>query len=200
MRSETVAIESISPDPANLRKHGTRNLQAIMTSLVKYGQQRPIVATHDRIVRRGNGVYLGAKELGWTHLNVVWSDLAGVEATAYAIASNRTAELAKWNKPVLVASLQTLKDAGFDLEATGFTEGELTAMQDLAPPSGAVRGDSAPAGTGQPLKFNMIFDTVEQQARWFAFIAFLNRHEGLGGGTLPARLDVYLQNGGYAGS
>ena len=201
MRSETVAIESISADPANVRKHGTRNLRAIMTSLVKYGQQRPIVATHDRVVRRGNGVYLGARELGWTHLNVVWSDLAGVEATAYAIASNRTAELARWNKPVLVANLLKLVNAGYDLEATGFTAGELAALQEIAPPADgtAAAAVAATADKPQPLKFNMIFDSVEQQTRWFAFVAYLNRREGLGGDSLATRLDNYLTGGGYAG-
>ena len=42
MKSEAVKIDSISEDPANLRRHGERNLETIKASLKRFGQQKPI--------------------------------------------------------------------------------------------------------------------------------------------------------------
>jgi hypothetical protein len=54
--------------------------------------------------------------LGWTKINIVRTDLAGVEATAFAIADNRTAELAQWDPEALSALLAEpgIGDLSFD--------------------------------------------------------------------------------------
>ncbi len=53
MTIETGPIDSVSPDPANARKHGQRNLDAIVGSLRRFGQQKPIVVDSHR--RRSGG-------------------------------------------------------------------------------------------------------------------------------------------------
>jgi hypothetical protein len=53
-----------------------------------------VVQRQGMIVRAGNGRVLAARELGWTHLACVVVDESEVEATAFAIADNRSAELA----------------------------------------------------------------------------------------------------------
>jgi ParB-like chromosome segregation protein Spo0J len=118
MTVETVAIESVSPDPANARKHGPRNLEAIVASLRRFGQQKPIVVDSKGVVRAGNGQLEAAKMLGWSHIRVVKSDLPATELTAFAIADNRTAELAEWDDDVLARTLADpeIGDVGFDGE------------------------------------------------------------------------------------
>lgn len=109
-------------DPANVRKHGEKNLEAIKASLTRFGQQKPIVIDSSGVVRAGNGTLAAAKALGWAEIDCVVSDLSGAEASAYAIADNRTAELAEWDEAVLTATLQSLEaedpslllDAGYD--------------------------------------------------------------------------------------
>ena len=44
LRVEQVPIDSLHLDPANVRSHGPRNLEAIQASLARFGQQKPIVA------------------------------------------------------------------------------------------------------------------------------------------------------------
>jgi ParB-like chromosome segregation protein Spo0J len=195
---ETVAIELLSPDPANLRLHPNRNINAIAASLVRFGQQHPVVVDRDGVIRAGNGTYLAAKELDWRHLNVVWSDLAGSEATAYAIADNRSAELAEWDTQALGSTLRALQAEDLDLKYTGFTDDELDALAPL-PPAG---GPSGALGEGerekpQALRFALIFDSTAQQTRWFYFINRLSTWDALGGETLAQRLDNYLVNGGF---
>ena len=110
MKVESVAIATLSQDPANARKHDDKNLEAIKASLRRFGQQKPIVVDSSNVVRAGNGTLAAATALGWDSINVVQTDLQGSEATAYAIADNRTAELADWDESVLAASLSSLAD------------------------------------------------------------------------------------------
>ena len=62
-------------------------------------------------------------------IDIVRSHLTGAEATAYAIADNRTAELAEWDEESLAQQLAALQIEDEELlAATGFDENELEAM------------------------------------------------------------------------
>ena len=136
MNIETIAVAELSLDPSNVRKHSRRNLDAIKASLRKFGQQKPIVVDAKGIVLAGNGTLTAAKELGWTEIQATRTELAGVEATAFAIADNRTAELAEWDDN-LDDVLKSLLGAGQDLEDLGFSESELAKISsDLVGDSG----------------------------------------------------------------
>jgi ParB-like chromosome segregation protein Spo0J len=128
MRIEMIPIADLSPDPANARKHGPKNLEAIKSSLRRFGQQKPIVVDSNGIVRAGNGTLEAAKSLGWTDISIVRSELANSEMTAFAIADNRTSELAEWDQDVLAAELGGLSEEGFDLGELGFDEKDMKFM------------------------------------------------------------------------
>lgn len=126
---EKVAIESLVSDPANVRKHGERNIQTIVASLHRFGQQKPIVIDKRNIVRAGNGTLEAARSLGWTHLDCVRTSLEGGEAVAYSIADNRTAELAEWDDDLLAAQLNGLLTEDEELlKAAGFDDEELSKL------------------------------------------------------------------------
>jgi hypothetical protein len=107
---ETVALEELLADPSNVRLHSERNIEAIMASLVRFGQQKPIVVRLDGVVVAGNGTLEAARRMDWESIEVRWTDLEGAEAVAYSIADNRTAELAEWDEPALKAALGSLPD------------------------------------------------------------------------------------------
>jgi ParB-like chromosome segregation protein Spo0J len=115
MQVERIEITALCADPANVRVHPRRNIEAIKASLTRFGQQKPIVVDARNVVRAGNGTLLAARELEWTHLDVVRTPLEAVEATAFGIADNRTAELAEWDEPGLSQLLDQpgLGDVGF---------------------------------------------------------------------------------------
>jgi len=121
-------VVDLSHDPANARKHPERNLDTIVASLRRFGQQKPIVIDRNNIVRAGNGTLEAAKRLGWEKIDCVRTELNGADATAYAIADNRTAELAEWDDEVLAATLNGLALEEGLLEAAGYDEEELAAM------------------------------------------------------------------------
>ena len=93
-----VSLDTLKLDPANARAHGERNLEAIVASLQRFGQAEPLVvhAPTGRVIA-GNGRLVAMRQLGWEQADVVELDLDELQATALAIALNRTAELAEWD-------------------------------------------------------------------------------------------------------
>lgn len=122
MKVEKVKIDSLSVDPENARKHSKRNIEAIAGSLDKFGQRRPLVVW-DNIIIAGNGTVEAAKSLGWKDIEItrVPTEWTSDQARAYALADNRTAELADWDPEMLANQLIDLDSMGFDMTELGFT-------------------------------------------------------------------------------
>ena len=115
-------ISTLQLDPNNARKHSKKNLDAIAASLTKFGQQKPIVITTDGIILAGNGTVEAAKQLGWDTIQTVTApkEWDAETAKAYALADNRTAELAEWDDSILAHQLVELDTAGWDIGDLGF--------------------------------------------------------------------------------
>lgn len=129
LRPLAVPIAGLSPDPANARTHDDRNIAAIASSLRQFGQRKPIVVqSHGMIVRAGNGTLAAALSLGWTHIAAVICDDSATAATAFAIADNRTAELAAWDEVTLARLLDGLRSDGADLSDLGWSDDELSSL------------------------------------------------------------------------
>ena len=129
MQIQTMRIDELSADPANVRKHDERNIETIMGSNRRFGQQKPIVVDKSGVVRAGNGQLEAARRLGWETIEVHVSELQGSEMVAYAIADNRTAELAEWDDEILAAELNRLMSDDESLvDAAGFSESDLEAL------------------------------------------------------------------------
>lgn len=109
LRSFAIPISDLFLDTKNARKHGRANLAAIAESLSRFKQRIPIVVQKQgMIVRAGNGRVMAAKKLGWTHMAALVVDESEVEAVAYALADNRTAELASWDDVNLNEALRLI--------------------------------------------------------------------------------------------
>jgi hypothetical protein len=102
-------VADLTPDPENVRQHDRRNIQAIINSLRRFGQQKPIVIDRNNVVVAGNGTLQAAKELGWSTIMAIRTELEGNAAKAFAIADNRTAELADWDGPALWEAMKALQ-------------------------------------------------------------------------------------------
>lgn len=169
MKVERVGIETLTEDSANTRRHSDENLQAIRRSLVRFGQVEPLVVqVGTGLVIGGNGRLAAMHDLGWEKVDVVFVEKDDDEARALAIALNRTAELADWNRDVLIEALR-----GFDTE-TALDAGwspEIVA-QLLAQSPVSLEGDggmaAALAGLGEGgsgyrlMTFNLTDDQYEE--------------------------------------
>ena len=142
MRQYSVA--ELCSDPANARRHGERNMEAITASLRRFGQQKPIVVDRTGVVVAGNGTLEAARKLGWLSILGVETALQGTDRTAYAIADNRTGELAEWDDEILAAQLKALQEEDIDLDSLGFSDEDLARLMDEARP-GLTDPDDVPA-------------------------------------------------------
>lgn len=150
MAVEDIPVTDLHNDPANVRKHGEQNLAAIKASLARFGQQKPIVVNADGVVIAGNGTLMAARALGWRTIKAVRTNLAGADATAFAIADNRTAELAEWDEAALHQQLAAIAiDDEELLAATGFDEKELAKLAAAAAPE--VTEDEVPETPADPI-------------------------------------------------
>jgi len=116
LRPLAVSIDRLKPDPKNARIHDQANLRAITASLREFGQLKPVVANRKtRIIEAGNAAFQAAKQLGWSQLAVVWVKHNAAAGRGFAIADNRTAELAGWDDALLAELLADIKNDTRDL-------------------------------------------------------------------------------------
>ena len=141
MKLEQLKISELKLDPSNARTHDNANLEAIAGSLTQFGQRKPIVISQDNTVVAGNGTLTAAKSLGWEEIEAVRvpADWDADRIKAFALADNRTAELAAWDQQVMASQLLELQEAGFDIQEFGF---------ELQEP------ESRPEDESEPLEFD----------------------------------------------
>jgi hypothetical protein len=132
MKIQTLQIKDLTPDPANARQHDDKNLKAIQGSLKKFGQRKPIVITEDGVIVAGNGTVEAAKRLGWLEIQAVTvpDDWTPEQTKAFALADNRTAELAAWNSEILSEQMRELNEADFPILELGFEPLEFPTEQE----------------------------------------------------------------------
>ncbi len=149
LRRLSMSIADLTPDPANARKHGPRNLDAIKASLAAFGQRKPVVVQAEgMIVRAGNGTLEAAKALGWETIAAVVLDDDNATASQFAIADNRTAELAEWDDQTLASLLDGMDEPTRDMLA--FDDKELAGLMRGLEPDEIVE-DEAPEPPADPI-------------------------------------------------
>lgn len=123
LKSLAVPIDKLQGLPNNPR---LGDVNAVMASLARFGQRKPIVARYDDgTIIAGNHTWQAAKQLGWTEIAVAYVGDDDVTAQAYALADNRTAELGSYDEQALKDLIEQVhavvpefvRDAGWSDEA-----------------------------------------------------------------------------------
>ena len=105
LRGLAVPIADLVDDENNARSHDEKNLASIAASLAEFGQLKPIVVNaNGMVIVAGHGTVAAAKRLNWTHVAAVVKAMTEADHRGFAIADNRTAELAEWDVAMLTAS------------------------------------------------------------------------------------------------
>ncbi|MHB8397319.1 MAG: ParB N-terminal domain-containing protein [Candidatus Limnocylindrales bacterium] len=136
-----VEATGLVPDARNARARDKRARRTLEASLEQFGAARSIVIDADDNVRAGNGTLEAFLATGGSEVIVVdatpgqlvavrRSDWTPAQAKAYAIADNRTAELAEWDPVPLVETLKEVEAAGVSMGAIGFTGREIGKLND----------------------------------------------------------------------
>ncbi len=130
---EIIPIDDLTLDANNARSHSKKNIDAIAKSLQTFGQRKPVVITQNNVVVAGNGTLEAAKQIGWKGLAVVRvpADWDSDTIKAYALADNRTAELASWDSEVLLSQLRELKLEDWNVGELGFKDFDLKTREEI---------------------------------------------------------------------
>jgi DNA modification methylase len=128
--------ELLRPAPRNARSHSKRQIDQIAASIKRFGFVNPILVDGEGRIIAGHGRLAAAKALKLERVPVLQLDhLSEADRRAYALADNRLAELAGWDRDLLAIEIQELSalEIDFDLTITGFEVAELDLLRAHAP-------------------------------------------------------------------
>lgn len=121
MKIEMIPIDSLKENKRNPR-YNDPAIEAVAASIETYGFNNPIVTDSDLNIAAGHTRLKAAKRLGMKNVPVIRiPGLIGSKFSGFAIADNKTAELAEWDEDLLQECLLELnEDPEFDLSTLGF--------------------------------------------------------------------------------
>jgi ParB-like chromosome segregation protein Spo0J len=123
---ELIPLAKLTASKSNARTHSAKQLRQIAGSIKRFGFTVPVLVNAQNQILAGHGRVEAAKLLGLKAVPVLRLDhLSPVEQRAYAIADNRLAELAGWDRDTLAIELRGLIELDFAVEVTGFEMGEI---------------------------------------------------------------------------
>jgi DNA modification methylase len=122
---EQVAIDLLRPDPANPRRIGEEELEALTRSLRQFGFVQPVLARReDQVVIGGHQRLLAARRLGLATVPVTYLDLSIEQARLLNLALNKIS--GSWDEQLLARLLADLgTNLSVDLTLSGFGEDEV---------------------------------------------------------------------------
>lgn len=139
---EQARIDDLIPYARNSRTHSEAQVAQVAASIREFGFTNPVLIDADGGIIAGHGRVLAARKLGLKTVPAIRIDyMTEAQKRAYVIADNKLALNAGWDDELLALELGDLKDEGFDLSLTGFSDDELarlvidaeeTGMPDLA--------------------------------------------------------------------
>lgn len=120
-----VPRDQLKPNPRNTRTHSRKQIREIANSIAAFGFAAPIITDESRLILAGHGRFAAAELLGLAEVPVVeLHGLTEAKKRALALADNKLADKAGWDRERLAIELPELTDLlvqeGLDLTITGF--------------------------------------------------------------------------------
>ena len=133
LQDSAIQIDEIQSHPSNPRKG---DIQGIADSLRVNGQYSPIVVdSRNGNILAGNHTWRAAKSLGWEKIAVVHVDVDDQQAKRILLSDNRTSDLATYDRPNLIALIETLRP---DLDGSGWDVRSLEKLHQLEDEDGDI--------------------------------------------------------------
>src|SRR5262249_40883004 len=147
-----MAIARLRPFPGNARTHSKKQVRQIADSITRFGFTNPILIDDEDKIIAGHGRLEAAKLLALKHVPTLrLPGLDAAERRAYALADNKLALNAAWDRGALAVGLRALAALKFDGALTAFSGAEIELVLDARaaspPPPGGGRSARA-SGTG----------------------------------------------------
>jgi DNA modification methylase len=131
---QEVPIGQIKPDSRNSRTHSGKQIRQIANSIVAFGYTNPLLVDEDFVLIAGYGRYKAAELVGLAQVPViVIAGLSPARRRALAIADNKIAANAGWDRERLAIEIPELADLlnaeGLDVSILGFEPVEIDQLQ-----------------------------------------------------------------------
>jgi DNA modification methylase len=125
-----IAIDKLTPNGRNARTHSRKQIRQIADSIAAFGFVVPILTDDDNVIIAGHGRYAAAKLLDLKEVRAIkLRGLSEAKRRALALADNRIAENAGWDRELLAIELPALAEIlvmeGLDVSITGFSPAEI---------------------------------------------------------------------------
>lgn len=141
--AQSIPLRGLKPHPANARRG---DVDLIEQSLTAHGQYAPIVVNQDNVILAGHHVVQAARRLKWTKIDAVRVTTTDEQALGILLADNRTADLATYHQPRLVALLESLDT----LDGTGYGPADIAALDAMIGGQSPDAPEQPQEGTGGP--------------------------------------------------
>lgn len=147
-----VELSSLIPYARNSRTHSYEQVAQIAGSIKEFGFTNPVLMDEQGGIIAGHGRVLAAQKLNLTQVPAIQlSHLTETQRKAYVIADNKLALNASWNDEMLRLEFAELAAAGFDLELTGFSLEEISALEIAEVEPGLTDEDAVPEAPEEPV-------------------------------------------------
>jgi DNA modification methylase len=125
-----IAVDAIKPNARNARTHSKKQIRQIADSIAAFGFLVPILLDEGGFIIAGHGRYAAAVLVNLQEVPVIRVEgLSEAKRRALAIADNKIAENAGWDRELLASELPDLADLlvveNLDISITGFAAVEI---------------------------------------------------------------------------
>ena len=129
-----IAVDALKPSARNARTHSKKQIRQIADSITAFGFLVPLLIDDGGNIIAGHGRYAAAVLLGLQEVPVIRVEgLSEAKRRALALADNKIAQNAGWDRELLAAELPELADIliaeNLDISITGFAPVEIDQIQ-----------------------------------------------------------------------
>jgi DNA methylase/ParB-like nuclease family protein len=155
MRIQDMAIGLIKLNPRNARTHTAGQIEQIAKSIRAFGFTNPLLVSEDLELIAGQGRWTAGMQLGLDTVPViVVAGLSPARRRALAIADNRIAQNARWNRERLAIEIPELagllSTEGLDISILGFEPDDIEPLQTPDRQTGDPQDEIEPGQSGAP--------------------------------------------------
>lgn len=142
---EQIAIDDLLPYARNSRTHSPEQIAQIAASMVEFGWTNPVLIDANGTIVAGHGRVLAARKLKMDSVPCIrLGHLTPSQVRAYVIADNKLALNAGWDEAMLRSELDAIKEEGFEIGLTGFSDDEIEALLNVEVVQGNTNPDDVP--------------------------------------------------------
>jgi hypothetical protein len=133
LQVQEIELEKLIPWDSNprLNEHA---VDAVTQSIRSFGFNVPILCDQDLTIVAGHTRWKAAQKLGLEKIPIIVVEMTDAKRRAFAVADNKTAEIADWDFPKLKEVLEELRAEDIDIRSLGFSDEEMRELIDQISP------------------------------------------------------------------